>query len=204
MARYKAENLSPNAMPWNLAYKNDAAYLPENIAEFAVLDKAHDDQKHRTVTIKQYAKSAMTSNESNARAWYIDWDHEENWENPLMGYVSGADPMNQVLKQMRFDTPEQAVAFCKKRGWTYEVGPADTDVQTEFGITQYEHNFFSKAAQVDVRTRGRKCELYHRSAAGASHYFRPLNFHGTDKVEQHGPNGKAKTAPDAESYYKRR
>jgi NADH dehydrogenase (ubiquinone) Fe-S protein 4 len=43
----------------------------------------------------------------------------ERWSNPLMGWTSTADPMsNQV---MFFDSPEQAVRFCKKMGESSRV-----------------------------------------------------------------------------------
>ena len=44
---------------------------------------------------------------------------QERWSNPLMGWTSTADPMSNV--QLTFSTPEQAIKFCKKRGWKYEV-----------------------------------------------------------------------------------
>lgn len=37
----------------------------------------------------------------------------------MMGWASTADPMSNV--QLAFSTPEQAIKFCKKRGWKYEV-----------------------------------------------------------------------------------
>ena len=43
-----------------------------------------------------------------------------------------------------------------------------------------------------------------RSQAGASHYFRPLKFHGDGTVRQHGPNREEKTVKDVEGYYKMR
>lgn len=36
-----------------------------------------------------------------------------------MGWTSTADPMSNV--QLTFSSPEQAIKFCKKRGWKYEV-----------------------------------------------------------------------------------
>jgi len=47
-------------------------------------------------------------------------------------------------------------------------------------------------------------DWFQRSAAGASHYFRPLKYHGDGIVPQYGPNGEKKIDPDVESYYKKR
>lgn len=45
---------------------------------------------------------------------------QERWSNPLMGWTSTADPVSNM--QLNFSTPEQAIKFCQKRGWKYEVG----------------------------------------------------------------------------------
>lgn len=54
---------------------------------------------------------------SNALA--LSLTRQERWSNPLMGWTSTADPMSNM--SLSFSTPEQAVRFCKKRGWKYEV-----------------------------------------------------------------------------------
>ncbi|CAN0527600.1 unnamed protein product [Ectocarpus sp. 8 AP-2014] len=36
-----------------------------------------------------------------------------------MGWTSTGDPMSNM--QLSFSTPEQAIKFCQKRGWKYEV-----------------------------------------------------------------------------------
>jgi len=203
-ARYTAENMSPGATPWYLPYKNEECLLPEDLKEVAALDIAHDSQQGRKVLITQHPQNAMTSCTHNSKAWYFQWTHEENWTNPLTGYTSGADPMACTLKQMKFDNPEQAVAFAKKRGWNYEVA-AENHVREEYGQTSYEDNFLSKRVKAKIRAGGlKKCDWFNRPAAGTSHYVRPLNYHGTGRVPQYGPNGGDAIAPDAPSYYKQR
>lgn len=44
------------------------------------------------------------------------------WENPLMGWTSTADALDQVARSaLQFDTKEDAIAFCKKHGWEFAV-----------------------------------------------------------------------------------
>ena len=44
------------------------------------------------------------------------------WENPLMGWTSTADALDQVARSaLQFGTKEDAIAFCKKHGWEYAV-----------------------------------------------------------------------------------
>ncbi len=40
---------------------------------------------------------------------------------PLMGWVSAADPLSAMAGRLRFDTEEEAVTFARKRGWELVV-----------------------------------------------------------------------------------
>ena len=55
-----------------------------------------------------------------------------------------------------------------------------------------------------VKREGRKCDQWYRDAAGASHYARPLTFHGDGVVRQHGGDRERPIDQDVESYYKLR
>jgi hypothetical protein len=42
----------------------------------------------------------------------------DRWINPLMGWTSSADPMENVTRSsMAFNTKEDAIAFAAKHGW---------------------------------------------------------------------------------------
>jgi NADH dehydrogenase (ubiquinone) Fe-S protein 4 len=44
------------------------------------------------------------------------------WINPLMGWTSTADPLENVGRAtLAFPTKEDAIAFATKSGWAYEV-----------------------------------------------------------------------------------
>lgn len=44
------------------------------------------------------------------------------WENPLIGWTSTADPLDNVGRAtLNFHTQEDAESFCRKHGWQYEV-----------------------------------------------------------------------------------
>lgn len=191
----------------------EGAYLPEKMEETAMLDKAYnmsmDDigNSNRIVQISQRAKGPSQSPMHKTKAWVISWHDEivaDNWDNPLMGWVSGADPMQNMRLQMEFDTAEQAIYFAKKRGWNFEVANEVTPDFSEDGEVEYQDNFLPKIVTKKLQRDKTKCDWFERSAAGTSHYFRPLKYHGDGKVPQYGPSGKAPVAPDAESYYKLR
>ena len=62
----------------------------------------------------------MQSGTANTRKWVLDYEPETPREpDPLMGWASAGDTLNQIL--LRFDTIEEAVAYAKKRGLDYDV-----------------------------------------------------------------------------------
>lgn len=190
--------------------------LPDNKAEVAALDPAHTNQiplnidgSEKWVVIRQEeAKWPGQSPLNKESAWIISFqdmgETGETWTNPLMGWVSGADPMASNMKmQMSFETAADAKYFAEKRGWKFIIekpiirhGRGDD--------AQYQDVFLPQNVAGMVKREGHKCGHWHREAAGASHYARPLKFHGDGVVRQHGPNRDAPTKKDVESYYKLR
>jgi hypothetical protein len=66
------------------------------------------------------AKSAMQSGRGNMRKWVLDYEQATpRLPDPLMGWSSAADTLNQV--RLRFDTLEEAERFAKARGIDYVV-----------------------------------------------------------------------------------
>ncbi|PNH10704.1 NADH dehydrogenase [ubiquinone] iron-sulfur protein 4, mitochondrial [Tetrabaena socialis] len=59
---------------------------------------------------------------SSTPTWKIEFDTLSKWENPLMGWTSTADPLENVGRtSLAFYTKEEAQRFCDKHGWTWEV-----------------------------------------------------------------------------------
>lgn len=44
-------------------------------------------------------------------AWKIAHDNQGKWVNPLIGWTSTADPLENVARQLYFSSKEEAVAF---------------------------------------------------------------------------------------------
>lgn len=190
--------------------------LPENMEEVAALDPAYKNQipltpegTEKWVVIKQeQAKWPGQSPLEKEAQWVISFQDEgetaETWDNPLMGWVSSADPMASNMRlQMSFDNAADAKYFAEKRGWKFTINHPiirkgrDDDAQ-------YQDVFLPQSVTGKVKREGHKCDHWHREAAGASHYFRPLKYHGDGTVRQHGPNVEEATMKDATSYYKLR
>jgi hypothetical protein len=66
------------------------------------------------------AKTAMQSGNAKTKDWVLDFEPEEPREiEPLMGWTSSGDMRSQV--QLRFETAEEAVAYCERRGIAYQL-----------------------------------------------------------------------------------
>jgi ETC complex I subunit conserved region len=66
------------------------------------------------------ARTAMQSGNANTKQWALDFEPETPREiEPLMGWTASGD-MKQELR-LRFDTKEEAVAYCERHGIPYQV-----------------------------------------------------------------------------------
>ncbi|XP_065059817.1 NADH dehydrogenase [ubiquinone] iron-sulfur protein 4, mitochondrial-like [Rhopilema esculentum] len=92
--------------------------------------------KSRKVIITVPARTAMQSGTFNTRKWTMEFDTQERWENPLMGWGSTADPLSNM--ELQFDTRESAIAYAETQGWKYEVDEPKT---TSIKPKSYGANF---------------------------------------------------------------
>mmetsp|Transcript_20144 Transcript_20144/g.41771 ORF Transcript_20144/g.41771 Transcript_20144/m.41771 type:complete len:262 (-) Transcript_20144:200-985(-) len=187
-----------------------APVLPENKAEVAALDASYKtsvkmpDGRERMVVIKQLRARPNQNPLNPEKYWKISFDDDgavgERWKNTLMNWNSTADTYG-CDPPLFFKNAEDAVFFAEKRGWKYLVNePVVRKLRSD--DAQYQDNFLPQAVAGKVKREGTQCDHWKRKAAGSSHYFRPLKFHGDGVVRQHGPNMHQETDPHAESYPK--
>jgi hypothetical protein len=73
-----------------------------------------------TARIYKPARTAMQSGTANTKEWVLDYEPEQpQTVEPLMGWTSSGD-MKQQLR-LRFDTKEEAIAYCDREGIAYQV-----------------------------------------------------------------------------------
>ena len=73
-----------------------------------------------TARIFKAAKNAMQSGTAKTRDWQLDYEPEQPRAiEPLMGWTSSGDMKQQL--SLRFDTKEDAVAYCEREGIPYQV-----------------------------------------------------------------------------------
>lgn len=78
------------------------------------------DSLAKPVRIYRPTRTAMQQGRANTRRWVLE--HESGGRkthDPLMGWISSGDTQGQV--RLRFDTEEEAIAYCERRGLAYRV-----------------------------------------------------------------------------------
>jgi hypothetical protein len=65
----------------------------------------------------------MESGRGQSNKWRLEYEIETpRRAEPLMGWISSGDTLNQV--RLHFDTKEDAVAFAERKGWDYSIQEA--------------------------------------------------------------------------------
>jgi NADH dehydrogenase ubiquinone Fe-S protein 4 len=73
-----------------------------------------------TARIFKPAKNAMQSGRAKTKEWQLDYEPEQPRAiEPLMGWTSSGDMKQQLT--LHFDTREDAVAYCERKGIPYQV-----------------------------------------------------------------------------------
>jgi hypothetical protein len=83
------------------------------------------------------ARTAMQSGTRNTKEWVLVYEPEQAREiEPLMGWTGSADMRQQV--ELRFETVEEAIAYCERHGIPFEVSPSKPQTRV---IKSYADNF---------------------------------------------------------------
>jgi len=93
-----------------------------------------------TARIYKPARTAMQSGQAKTREWVLDYEPEQPREiEPLMGWTSSGDMRQQV--QLRFDTAEDAIAYCEGLGIAYQLSAPKASARR---VISYSDNFAFK------------------------------------------------------------
>jgi hypothetical protein len=96
-----------------------------------------------TARIYKPARTVTQSGKPRTREWMLDYEPEERREiEPLMGWTASGDVRQQV--RLRFDTAEEAIAYCKRQGIPYQVFNPKPDKPR---IIPYADNFSFKRTE---------------------------------------------------------
>ena len=73
-----------------------------------------------TARIYKPSKTAMQSGQAATKDWLLEFEPEEpRTIEPLMGWTSSGDMKQQLT--LHFDTKEDAIAYCERKGIAYQV-----------------------------------------------------------------------------------
>ena len=73
----------------------------------------------RVAFIHLKTKDCMQSGTFGLEKWFIEFDYQEHWKNPLMGWESTGDSISNV--EIEFTAKEDAIIYCTRIGYKYEV-----------------------------------------------------------------------------------
>ena len=83
------------------------------------------------------SKTAMQSGTAKTKSWVLEFEPSTpRVVEPLMGWTSSADTRQQV--RLRFDTKEEAIAYCEHHGIPYSVSEPK---QRKRRLIAYADNF---------------------------------------------------------------
>ncbi|CAH1398773.1 unnamed protein product [Nezara viridula] len=90
--------------------------VPDEIADLTPISGVPSEALQKNIAIIQKpAKNAMQQGTANTKGFIMKYPNDVTWENPLMGWISGANSLKDV--EIRFPTKESAAYFAKKNGW---------------------------------------------------------------------------------------
>ena len=94
----------------------------------------------------------MQSGKGKGKAWVLEYElTSARVPEPLMGWVSARDTLNQV--RIPFDTAEQAADFAHEHGLEYTILPPQERIITP---RTYTDNFKYKTPKTDAQTKKTK------------------------------------------------
>jgi hypothetical protein len=96
-----------------------------------------------TARIYKPARGVMQSRKAWAKEYVLDYEPEEPPViEPLMGWTASGDMRQQV--RLRFETAEEAIAYCERHGIAYQLFNPPPDNPR---IISYADNFSSKRTE---------------------------------------------------------
>ena len=81
-------------------------------------------------------KTAMQSGRGKQKKWILEFDTKDTSINPLMGWESSTDTLEEVV--LRFSSKEKAIEYAKSNDISYKVIEPK---KKEFVLKSYADNF---------------------------------------------------------------
>eukprot|EP01035_Chromulina_nebulosa_P016797 gene16797-22278_t len=176
----------PDSIETKFLPKDDL--LAPSPSELRILSELPEEEYNRKVLIEPRMVRSSQQGVRTAHQWQITWLPTARWSNPLMGWTSTSDTMANV--KLYFDNRDEAIAFAERNAWSYEVKGPTTLTIVQPGTNKYSDNFLPRSTIHKLKQEGIKNKIFASPGYGNSNFFMPLNYHGTNPVEQFGPRVK--------------
>mgnify|MGYP001236977571 CR=1 FL=1 len=85
------------------------------------------------------SKTAMQSGRGKQKKWILEFDTKDTKINPLMGWESSTDTLEEVI--LTFSTKEKAIEYAKSNSISYRIIEPK---KREFVIKSYADNFLKR------------------------------------------------------------
>eukprot|EP00948_MAST-09A_sp_MAST-9A-sp1_P004052 g4052.t1 len=118
-------------------------------AEANVVEDGRPPER-RVMNVHMPATKNLQAGRGKFRYWTISTDKSNRWQNELMNWTSFGDPYS--ILDLKFDTKDQAIAYCKRYGWNYRVTEPVQWKDTKMkGKISYGHNFLSTSVEAYIQ-----------------------------------------------------
>ena len=122
--------------------------------EAAVFNQENVNFTGRKAIIYRHGLHALSSRAVGTRSWRIEFDRQNNWGNNLMGWMSTADPLDQLRNRLFFETQEEAIYFAESNGWEWEMEEDPDQREGDRVDNLYEYRFLPHKAQFALQKAG--------------------------------------------------
>eukprot|EP01111_Echinosteliopsis_oligospora_P002739 TRINITY_DN1419_c0_g1_i1.p1 TRINITY_DN1419_c0_g1~~TRINITY_DN1419_c0_g1_i1.p1 ORF type:complete len:185 (+),score=30.12 TRINITY_DN1419_c0_g1_i1:64-618(+) len=123
----------------------DDQHVQLNSQQKLTLEGVPEIYLNRRVTITKPLPNAMQSLDSTD-FYVLQWPNGKNWSDKLMGWTATNDASNGITSQLRFNTVDQAITYCKDNGIQFEVAE---EITTELRKKNYGDKFKYKPVRSD-------------------------------------------------------
>jgi len=107
----------------------------------------------KVVIYKPPTSPTQNGKHTGSSQWKLQFDMQQKWSNPLMGWTSGKDTLgSQTFGHLGFDSPAEAQAWCDKLSIEYRIEAVRESSVNKRIAKRYEDNFRWDGDEVDGDT----------------------------------------------------
>ena len=124
--------------------------IPEQAEDVGVVSGVPIEHiKERVAYIHSKIRNCMQSGTFEYDKWCLEFDKRESWENPLMGWESTGDPLDDT--SLEFPSKEDAIMYCVRMGYKYEIRSYQPNEAKHIPKSYAENFSWNKKTRIDTK-----------------------------------------------------